>query len=142
MRSFLLALLLISASSCNKQRDPPPAKPPEPTPEPAHDLYVVDADQACTANADCALITKDCCGCQSGGSQVGVRRDRLAALGERRRPICQGMVCASFMSDDPSCTATRARCEMPTPAAPGAKGRCVPEGASKPTPAAGVEPIK
>jgi hypothetical protein len=116
----LLALLVLAA--CSKAAPAPTVAKPEAAPVAAiekaepdagtvSDLTAVTLDERrCTSNADCALITEDCCGCDSGGKQVGVRKDAIAELGARRTPICSQVACSQQLSDDNSCDARRARC--------------------------------
>lgn len=114
----------------------PPPQPASAAPEPG--VNVLDEERRCSSDAECTLTTVDCCGCDALGKQTGVRKDRLAALTERRRPICSVVSCAQAISDDPSCTATKAVCR---------DGMCVPDsiagdnGAKKPA-GVGVEPIR
>ncbi len=139
--AFLAALAALTA--CNKE---PPGLPPAvekivappvvPTAPTAADERITAADQQCAQDSDCALTTADCCGCNASGKQIGVRADVVAALAQRRAPVCSGVSCAQSVSDDPTCTATKAVCKA---------GKCEPDGAAsmaapgmKPTP---VEPI-
>ena len=139
--------LVLGAASCSKAPPtaaPLPASPADPSPtaadpvappEPPPPLQTAatDDERRCKVNADCTLTTADCCGCNSGGLQVGVRADKLAALGARRAPVCSAVICVERMSDDPSCEARKARCD---------NGLCVPETDARPPPGLGVETIK
>lgn len=143
MRTVLVLVLsslwlggVLACKPAEKPVAPTPATPTTattPTTEPAPDERVTAADQACAQDNECALTTADCCGCSSLGKQIGVRADRVADLAKRREPVCGVVQCAQQLSDDPSCTATKAVCRG---------GRCEPDvgGAAtmKPTP---VEPI-
>lgn len=129
----LAAFLAVGLAAC---KDPPPAPPPPTITAPtAPDERITAADQQCTNDSECALTTADCCGCNAAGKQIGVRADVVAALAQRRAPVCGAVSCAQSLSDDPSCTATKAVCRA---------GKCEPDvggaGATgtKPTP---VEPI-
>jgi hypothetical protein len=123
---FALALGLLGACKRSSTEDPPPPAVGEPVAPsggapaaaPVADVPVSDEDRACSADADCALTSKDCCGCRALGENVGVRKDRLEAVAARRAPICREIVCAMAMSEHPSCSATRAVCR---------DGLCVPE---------------
>ncbi|OGQ21483.1 MAG: hypothetical protein A2138_05475 [Deltaproteobacteria bacterium RBG_16_71_12] len=106
----MLAVACAAAFAC-KEAPPPPPPPPPPVPTAAEvDVTATDDERRCAADADCALATVDCCGCNALGKQTGVRKDKLVALTDRRRPICGTIACAQGMSDDPSCVATRAVC--------------------------------
>jgi hypothetical protein len=144
MRTLTLLAVLVLAA-CSKSAPAPKVAKPEPErvavadkEEPdagtVSDLTAVTLDERrCTANADCALITEDCCGCDSGGKQVGVRKDAIAELGARRTPICSQVVCSQQLSDDDSCDARRARCM---------EGQCVPDvPGAKPPAGVAVEKI-
>lgn len=126
-----LLLTLVATISCKEAK--PPAPPPMPLPTAAEvDVTATDDERRCAADADCMLTTSDCCGCNALGKQTSVRKDRIEALTERRRPICATIACAQGMSDDPSCAATRAVCRQ---------GRCVPDAAEGAPKGVGVEKI-
>lgn len=134
MRSLalLVAVLVVSLAGCREKAAPPsPTTPPLPAAADV-DPSATDDERRCVADADCTLATLDCCGCAALGKQIGVRKDRVQALTERRRPICGVVACAQGISEDPSCTAARAVC---------LEGRCVPELAAGPTGGVGVEKI-
>lgn len=131
--ALLVAVLALSLAAC-RDKAPPAATAPSPAP-PLPTAAEVDPtatadERRCTADADCTLSTLDCCGCAALGKQIGVRKDRVQALTERRRPICGVVACAQGMSEDPSCSATRAVCR---------EGQCVPDVASGPKGGAGVD---
>lgn len=107
-----------------------PAAPAAPE-SPTAGIAVLDDERRCTADSDCTLTTADCCGCQALGKQVGVRKDKLVAVGERRAPVCTAVACAQAISDDPSCSAAAAVCR---------DGLCAP--ATGPATAVPVEPIR
>ena len=75
------------------------------------DPRVLADDRTCTTDADCTLTTTDCCGCNALGSQTGIRKDHVEALAKRRAPVCSAIACGQGMSDDPTCTATKAVCK-------------------------------
>jgi hypothetical protein len=116
------ALAALGVVGCPKPPPPPPppvaAPPAQPEVAVADTTKVLADDQRCTSDSECTLTTVDCCGCDSLGAQVGVRADKLAALVERRQPVCSAIHCAMQMSDDPSCAARKAVCKA---------GACVPE---------------
>jgi hypothetical protein len=126
MRTFavLAALALLALTACPKPA--PTSTTPtisaetlkaEEAAKAQPDPRVLDDDRKCTSDADCTLATSDCCGCNALGSQTGVRKDHVADLANRRAPVCAGVACGQGMSDDPSCTATKAVCKA---------GLCVP----------------
>ena len=125
--------------ACANPPPPPPveqAPPPPPTkkPEPVDVVTATSDDRRCQADNECVLTTVDCCGCQSLGQQTGVRRDHLASLADRRRPVCTQAFCPMAMSIDPTCSAMKALCRG---------GICVPDvGLAAPPPGVGVEPIR
>lgn len=102
--------------ACKKDEPKPP--PPPPAPPPPMEVEILDAERTCTKSSECTLITEDCCGCTSFGSQAGIRKDAVAAISARRQPICSAMSCPMGMSDHPSCAARIAVCK---------EGQCVPE---------------
>ncbi|MCC7072370.1 MAG: hypothetical protein IT383_13660 [Deltaproteobacteria bacterium] len=126
-----IAVLGLLAVACREPAPPPPAPPPLPTAAEV-DVTATADEQRCAVDADCVLATFDCCGCNALGRQVGVRKDRVQALGARRAPICGAVACAQGMGDDPSCGATRALCR---------DGACVPDAAAGPSRGVGVEKI-
>jgi hypothetical protein len=138
-RFFLFTLTLTVFVACKETAPPvaptPTIAPTAPAAPAAPDERVTAADQQCTQDSDCALTTADCCGCTSLGKQIGVRADVVAALAQRRAPVCASVSCAQSMSDDPSCTATKAVCKA---------GKCEPDvggaPAMKPTPVAPIPP--
>jgi hypothetical protein len=98
------------------KKAPPPA--PVAAPAPIVSVDVRDDERTCTKSAECVLITVDCCDCSSYGWQTGVRADRVAAVIERRAPVCTPSPCALGESQHDSCAARRATCR---------KGVCEPE---------------
>jgi hypothetical protein len=135
----LLVTAVLGAAACTPTNPPPPPPAPaapvvEEKPKEVPDVALTDADRACTTDADCGLISVDCCGCNAMGKQTAARKDRMDAIAARRQPICGTIACAQAISDDPSCAATKAGCKAGVcvavePPAPGASG-------------VGVEPIK
>jgi hypothetical protein len=96
------------------------------------DAHVLADDRTCAVDADCTLTTADCCGCNALGSQVGVRKDHVAALAARRAPVCGGVACPTTMSDDATCSANGAVCRDKV---------CVPESAAASGHRTPTEPI-
>lgn len=130
-RLTLPALLCLAALACRKEAPPPPPLPQLPTAAEV-DVTATEDERRCSADVDCVLTTIDCCGCAALGRQTGVRKDRVQALTERRRTICDGIACAQGMSEDPSCSASRAVCR---------EGSCVPDAAAAGNRGVGVEKI-
>lgn len=129
--TFAALLTIISATAACKEA-PPPA-PPIVAPT-APDERITAADTQCKQNSECALTTADCCGCNAAGKQIGVRADIVAALAKRRAPVCSGVSCAQSISDDPTCTATKAVCKA---------GKCEPDvGTSTAAPAVMPTPVE
>jgi hypothetical protein len=149
MRTPLLVTTLLFFTALAACKETPPATTTTATPTPtatpttpttptatptvagAPDERVTAADQQCTQDSECALTTADCCGCTSLGKQIGVRADVVAALAQRRAPVCASVSCAQAMSDDPSCSATKAVCKA---------GKCEPDVAGAPTGAPTMKP--
>ncbi len=129
--AFPMVLCCAALLGCHEATQPP--RPPPPLPTAAEvDVTVGDDEQRCEVDEECVLTTVDCCGCNALGRQTAVRKDRLLALTERRRPICSTIACAQGMSDDPSCSASRARCLA---------GRCTADAAAAVQRGVGVEKI-
>jgi hypothetical protein len=74
-------------------------------------------DRTCSRDSECVLV-EDCCGCSSGGQRLAVRADRREALEASAGATCGERVCATVVSDHPSCGAAAARCSG---------GLCVPQ---------------
>ena len=134
--AYLMAALAYTGSCAREAPAAPPPSIERPRPVAAASENVVTAtleDRRCTSDRECTLTTVECCGCQSLGANTGVRKDRLASLAERRTPTCAATNCAMAMSQDPTCSATRAVCR---------DGLCVPNvGRTDPPPGGNVEPI-
>lgn len=138
MRTLIVVSLLAFASACPKPAPPPSTTPAvsaetlkaEEAAKAQPDPRVLEDDRKCASDADCTLATADCCGCNALGSQTGIRKDHVADLAKRRAPVCSAIACGQGMSDDPSCTATKAVCKA---------GLCVPNTvASAKTPTAPI----
>lgn len=126
-----LVLLCLALLAC--QKDPPPPAPAPVMPAAADvDVTATADERRCSVDEDCALATVDCCGCAALGRQTAVRKDKIQALTERRRPICGTIACAQGISEDPSCSAARAVCR---------EGTCVPDSPAKASSGVGVEKI-
>src|SRR5688572_23950045 len=120
--TLLITLALVTAFTACKETPPvaPTVVDPKTAAAPAvaPDERITAADQQCTQDSECALTTADCCGCNAMGKQIGVRADVVASLAQRRAPVCGGVSCAQSISDDPTCTATKAVCRA---------GKCEPD---------------
>jgi|GEM_PF-2628665 len=58
---------------------------------------------ACKVAADCVAIKADCCDCNNGGAQKVVGKGEVAKLDKELKARCKGTMCATMMSNDPSC---------------------------------------
>jgi hypothetical protein len=99
----VLALLGVG-SSCG---GPTPPDKPAPPGEPG---------DSCTTADDCDLV-EACCGCNTGGKKIAIRKDAVAAFEASRAKRCGGVMCPQFISHDPSCDAeaicgSRNRCRV------------------------------
>jgi hypothetical protein len=108
-----LAIAVACAASCTDACEPrkmAPASVAPGVPLEMMSVHVTSSERRCSTDADCVVVTEDCCGCAALGRQTGVRADQVARLNERRGPVCAQTLCESAMSDDPTCRATRAVC--------------------------------
>ncbi len=64
---------------------------------------VVVKGAACKTAADCVAVKADCCDCNNGGSQRAVGKSEAAKLDKALKAKCKGMMCATMISNDPSC---------------------------------------
>jgi len=103
-----LAALSVAASlgagGCGGQ--PPPDKPASPG----------EPGDSCTTADDCELVDA-CCGCNTGGKKIAIRKDAVGAFEGSRDKRCAGLMCPQFISHDPSCDAeaicgSRNRCRV------------------------------
>jgi hypothetical protein len=69
------------------------------------------AGEVCRADADCALVTDGCCGCNEGGKQRALATRARTAYEKRRRSLCNQIMCPTLMSEDASCVAGHAICK-------------------------------
>ena len=90
---------LVTASGC----EPAAHAPPRPS--------TIDERQACTADADCAVVELSCCDHCNGGTVVGVHKDHAADVRAEHVPpsrcadvACTLMACAAA---EPICRAGR-----------------------------------
>jgi hypothetical protein len=70
----------------------------------------------CTTADDCDLVDA-CCGCNTGGKKIAIRKDAVAAFEASRDQRCANVMCPQFISHDPSCDAeaicgSRNRCRV------------------------------
>jgi hypothetical protein len=84
-----------------------PDKPVVP-PSPSH------PDDQCTSADECDLADA-CCGCNAGGKRIAMRKDAIPAFKASFEQRCHDVMCAQFISQDPTCDA-EAIC--------GSRGRC------------------
>jgi hypothetical protein len=63
----------------------------------------------CKIDADCVVVTDDCCPCSEGGKQRAIPKKERAAYEKDRKKRCEGTMCTEVMSQDPSCS-QRAMC--------------------------------
>jgi len=90
-----------------------PAAAPD---KPAAPAAVLEPPDSCTTADDCDLVDA-CCGCNAGGKKLAIRKDAVAAFEASREQRCGGLMCAQFISQDPSCDAeaicgSRNRCRV------------------------------
>ena len=97
--------VVVAAIGCSAAPSAPGAPPPAPVTQPADN---------CTGADDCDLVDA-CCGCNTGGKKIAIRKDAVAAFEASREPRCAGTMCPQFISHDLSCDA-EAVC--------GSRGRC------------------
>jgi len=100
----LPALGPLAAGGCG---GPAPPDKPAPPGEPG---------DSCTTADDCDLV-EACCGCNTGGKKIAIRKDAVAAFEASRARRCGGVMCPQFISHDPSCDAeaicgSRNRCRV------------------------------
>jgi len=84
--------------------------------KPAATSAVLEPPDSCTTADDCDLVDA-CCGCNAGGKKLAIRKDAVAAFEASREQRCGGLMCAQFISQDPSCDAeaicgSRHRCRV------------------------------
>lgn len=74
--------------------------------------FVQEAERTCQTDADCTLTPAHCCTCSAGGTQDAVSAEKLPDILLRRAEVCREIMCPQMISQHPSCSATRARCEL------------------------------
>ena len=89
----LAALVALGCGSPSASA-PPPDKP----------VSRADSADSCTTADDCELVDA-CCGCNSGGKKIAIRKDAVAGFQSTREQRCGGQMCAMHISTDPSCDA-------------------------------------
>jgi hypothetical protein len=100
----LSAVASLGAGGCGGQ--PPPDRPASPG----------EPGDSCTTAEDCDLVDA-CCGCNTGGKKLAIRKDAVAAFEASRAKRCGGLMCPQFISHDPTCDAeaicgSRNRCRV------------------------------
>lgn len=63
----------------------------------------------CKTDADCVVVTDDCCPCSEGGKQRAIPKKERAAYEKDRHKRCAGTMCTEAISQDPTCS-QRAMC--------------------------------
>jgi hypothetical protein len=58
----------------------------------------------CKTDADCVMVTDECCSCNQGGKQRAIPKKEKAAYEKDRKKRCAETECAEMMSQDPTCT--------------------------------------
>jgi hypothetical protein len=120
-RAWLLVgtLVVVAVTGCSREGGrapapppPPPAAPPPaalPTAPPASAPAAAPgalpaALTACKADADCAAVASDCCGCNAGGSQAAIARAKLDDFEAAKGARCGAAMCIALMSNHPTCS--------------------------------------
>jgi hypothetical protein len=91
-----LGLFVAAAIGCSSTSSTP-GGPDKPAP-------VTQPADNCTSADDCELVDA-CCGCNTGGKKIAIRKDAVAAFQASAEQRCGGMMCPQFVSHDPSCDA-------------------------------------
>ena len=60
----------------------------------------------CEKASDCVAVPAGCCGCDSGGRNIAINKKYVDYFTERLKTKCEGTMCATVVSNDPSCSAT------------------------------------
>jgi hypothetical protein len=86
-------------------------------------IQIEPDEKACTRDAQCVLVKRGCCSCNSGGVQDALNKAHLNALKERRVKGCVDVGCLAVVNDAPICKASLAqcvkgKCEVKVPAQP------------------------
>jgi hypothetical protein len=114
---LLLGVAVLWVAAC--QPPPPPAGAPPP---PGSGSF--DERQACTVDADCAVVQLACCDHCNGGTAVGIHRDHAGEVGRSYRGDCEGVACTLRACPQPTPVCSRGICglrvgrEVSTPALP------------------------
>lgn len=58
----------------------------------------------CKTDADCVVVTDECCSCNQGGKQRAIPKKEKDAYEKDRRKRCTDTACTEMMSQDPTCT--------------------------------------
>jgi hypothetical protein len=86
--------------------DPDPTTTP---PSPPNETWAV-----CSSHSDCIKVSDDCCGCGGGGKATSINKDFLSLLNAYHVAECSGIMCATVMSDDPTCVLYEPHCVAQT----------------------------
>jgi hypothetical protein len=58
----------------------------------------------CKTDADCVVVSDDCCACPQGGKQHAIPKKEKSAYEKDLRKRCSDAACTEVMSQDPTCT--------------------------------------
>ena len=58
----------------------------------------------CKTDADCVVVSDDCCSCNQGGKQRAIPKKKKDGYERERRKRCADTQCMEMMSQDPSCS--------------------------------------
>ncbi|MBK9037502.1 MAG: hypothetical protein IPL61_40700 [Myxococcales bacterium] len=99
-----LALLAVATFACKASS---PSTPPRAT--------TIDERQACSADADCAVVELTCCDACNGGTVAGVHRDFAADVHREYTSACAGATCTERgCVDQPAPACDRGMCVVRT----------------------------
>ena len=73
--------------------------------------YVEAASKACTADSDCVLVEKSCCGCKSGGEYKAIHKTAEESYNELLQERCSASDIMCKMSLRLGCEEFKAKCE-------------------------------
>ena len=82
-------------------------------PSSADPAFITDQDRRCEVSDRCLIVASSCCPCSATGELTAINAavaDAVADAVSARPEICLDQGCASAISDDETCCATRAEC--------------------------------
>jgi hypothetical protein len=104
---YLAALILAVLAACGSSSTTPTATPtptPDPSAAPAEAVYqsteIPEAQRRCEKDADCVVITTNCCACSSGGEGAVVAAAHAEAL---KKACAADQMCPMMISEHPTC---------------------------------------